>query len=154
MIDDKGKLSHLTSEVKKPTANDPTLKIWQSENSMVIAWLINSMELTIRKPYLFLPTAKEAWDVVWDTYSDLENIPQIFELKMKPWQFKQGDPEVMIYYNEMLTLWQELDLCYDDEWDCPSDSVRYMKWMEYDRVYVLLAGLNQRLGQGERLNSE
>lgn len=71
---------------------------------MVIAWLINSMELTIRKPYLFLPTAKEAWDVVRDTYSDLENIPQIFELKMKPWQFKQGDPEVMIYYNEMLTL--------------------------------------------------
>lgn len=42
-------------------------------------------------------------------------------------------------YNGMLTLWQELDLCYDYDWDCTSDSARHMKREENDRVYVFLA---------------
>ncbi|RVX17863.1 hypothetical protein CK203_004399 [Vitis vinifera] len=52
-IDGKGKLRYLTGEVTQPIANDLSLKKWQSENSLVIAWLINSMELTIGKPHLF-----------------------------------------------------------------------------------------------------
>ena len=59
---------------------------------------------------------------------------------------------MIIYYNEMLTLWHELDPSNNYEWDCPSDSVRYMKWMEKDKVYVFLVGLN-RLGEGKRVNS-
>lgn len=83
VIDGKGKLGHLTGEVKKPANNDPRLKSWRSENSMVIPWLINSMESSIGKPFLFIPTTKEVWDVVRDTYLDLENSSQIFELKTK-----------------------------------------------------------------------
>ena len=58
---------------------------WRFENSMLIAWLINSMDLSIGKPFLFIPTIKEVWDVVRDTYSDVENSSQIFELKTKLW---------------------------------------------------------------------
>ena len=46
----------------------------------------------------------------------------------------QEDHEVIVYYNEMVTLWQELDQCYDDEWECPNDSTRHKrkrrKWLE------------------------
>ena len=82
---------------------------------MVITWLINSMDLSIGKPFLFIPTVKEVWDVVRDTYSDVENSSQIFELKTKLWQYGQGDGEVIVYYNEMATLWQDLDQCYEEE---------------------------------------
>ena len=85
VMDEKGKLGHLTSEVKKQENNDPHLKSWRSENSMVIAWLINSMKSSIGKPFLFIPMTKEVWDVVRDTYSDLKNSSQIFELKTKLW---------------------------------------------------------------------
>ena len=44
IMDGKGRLEHLTGEVQKPNDKDPTLKIWLSENSLIIAWLINSME--------------------------------------------------------------------------------------------------------------
>ena len=50
VIDGKGKLGHLTGEVTKPAAGDPSLPTWRSANSMVIAWLINSIgrsQLTI-----------------------------------------------------------------------------------------------------------
>ena len=80
-IDGRGKIGHLTGEISKPAAGDPNLKKWQSENSLIIAWLINSMEPTIGKPHLFLPTAQDVWEVVRDLYSGLENSSQIFELK-------------------------------------------------------------------------
>ncbi|RVW18846.1 Retrovirus-related Pol polyprotein from transposon RE1 [Vitis vinifera] len=146
-IDGRGKLGHLNGEVSKPVADDPNLKTWRSENSLVIAWLINSMEPATGKPHLFLPTAKDVWEAVRDMYSDLENSSQIFDLKSKLWQSRQGDREVTTYYNQMVTLWQELDLCYEDEWDCPNDSVRHKKKEENDRVYVFLAGLNHNLDE-------
>ena len=43
-IDGRGKLGHLTGEVKKPAADDPKLAAWRSENSMITTWLINLME--------------------------------------------------------------------------------------------------------------
>ncbi|XP_059284069.1 uncharacterized protein LOC132037556 [Lycium ferocissimum] len=46
-IDGRGKLGHLTGETKKPKPGDPKMNAWRSENSMVIAWLLNSMEAAI-----------------------------------------------------------------------------------------------------------
>ncbi|KAK3000202.1 hypothetical protein RJ639_023485 [Escallonia herrerae] len=142
-IDGRGKLGHLTRDVRQPAACNPSLSAWRSENSLIIAWLINSMEPTIGKSYLFLPTAKDVWEAVRETYSDVENSSQIFDLKTKLWKSKQGESEVTVYYNEIVSLWQELDQCYNDEWDCLSDSVKVMNKEECDRVYPFLAGLNR-----------
>ena len=78
-------MGHLTGEISKAAAGDPNQKKWQSENSLVIAGLINSMEPAIGKPHLFLPTAKYVWEAIRDLYSDLENSSQIFELKTRLW---------------------------------------------------------------------
>ena len=51
----------------------------------------------------------------------------IFDLKSKLWQSKQGDRGVTEYYNEMLILWYELDLCYEEVGENPRNSARYMK---------------------------
>ncbi|KZV41971.1 hypothetical protein F511_19017 [Dorcoceras hygrometricum] len=51
------------------------------------------------------------------------------------------------YYNEMHALWQKLDLCYDDDWECKNDSVKYHKSNENDRVFVFLAGLNREFDE-------
>ena len=77
-IDGRGKLGYLTGEVTKPEATDPSFKVCRSENSLVTAWLLNSIEAAIAKPNLFLPMAKDVWDSVRETYSDLENSSQIF----------------------------------------------------------------------------
>ncbi|KAK5792654.1 hypothetical protein PVK06_033769 [Gossypium arboreum] len=108
-IDRRDRLGHLIGEVKQPLVGDPKMSKWRLENSMIIAWLINSMEASIGKPFLFLPTVKNVLDVVKDTYLDLENASQIFELKLKLWKARQGEKEVTFYYNEMMSLWQELD---------------------------------------------
>ena len=82
---------------------------------MVTAWLVNSMKLSIGKTYMFLPSAKEVWDAVRETYFDVENSSKIFEIKIRLWQMKQQEREVTDYYIEMKSLWQELDLSYEEE---------------------------------------
>lgn len=48
---EKGELGHLTNEVKRMATDNPNMKTWRSKNSMIIVWLINSMELEIGKPF-------------------------------------------------------------------------------------------------------
>ena len=95
----KRTLGYLIGEVKKLKEGDEGYQIWRSENSLVLAWLLNSMEASIAKPHMFMKTAKEIWDSVRETYSDLGNSSQIFELKTKLWQSKQGSRDMTIYYN-------------------------------------------------------
>jgi hypothetical protein len=89
-IDGRSKLSHLNGEVSKLAADDLNLKTWRSNNSLLIAWLINSIKPTIGKPHLFLPIAKDVWEAIHDKYSDLEISSQIFYLKSKLWHIKYG----------------------------------------------------------------
>ncbi|XP_006589216.1 uncharacterized protein [Glycine max] len=146
-LDGKGKLGYLTGDTSQPGVTDPSLPRWKSENSLIIAWLINLMDSSIGKSYLFLPTAKDVLEAVRDCYSDLENSSQIYELKTQLWQSKQGDKDVTTFYNLMVTLWQELDQYYEDDWENPNDATRFKKREENDRVYMFLAGLNQELNE-------
>ena len=84
VIDEKGKLGHLTSETRRPPpTNVAAPQKWRSKNSFITSCLINSMKPTIGKTYMFLPTAKDVWDVIRETYSDAKNASQIFELKTR-----------------------------------------------------------------------
>ncbi|CAJ2662733.1 unnamed protein product [Trifolium pratense] len=147
VLDGKGRLGFLTGAFAEPAQGDPLHQQWKSENSMIIAWLVSTMEPGIGKPYMFLPSAKDVWEAVKETYSDIQNASQIFGLKSRLWHAKQGDRNVTTYYNELLTLWQELDLCYDDNWKCAEDSVLFLKRQENDRVFMFLAGLNKDLDE-------
>lgn len=62
------------------------------------------MEPSVGRPYLFLPIAKNVWDVIRETYSYLDNFSQLYELRTKLWQDKQNGREVIEYYNEMVSL--------------------------------------------------
>lgn len=85
-----GKLGYLTITTPKLVSIDiVSLQKWTSKNSMVIAWLVNSKQPYIGKTYLFLPTAKDVWDVVQEMYFDVGDSSSIFDIKTQPWQMKQ-----------------------------------------------------------------
>lgn len=65
------------------------------------------------------------------------------------WQTKQGSRDVTELYMDMVSLWQELDLSLEEEWDCPSDCEWYKKKVENERVFEFLIGLNQELDDVE-----
>jgi len=52
-------MGHLTGETTTPLATNPAYKMWEAKNFIVMAWLINSMELKIGRTYMFFNTAHE-----------------------------------------------------------------------------------------------
>lgn len=78
----RGKDEYLTGEIAIPEKNDPKLKVWKTENHMVMSWLINLMNNHRGENFLLFGTAKEIWDAVRETYLSSE-IPQNYS-KLKP----------------------------------------------------------------------
>ena len=58
----KGKISHLMSTGPKP--EDPRFEVWDEEDSIIMAWLWNSMTPEISDTCMFLATAKDIWDAI------------------------------------------------------------------------------------------
>ncbi|GAV83492.1 LOW QUALITY PROTEIN: UBN2_3 domain-containing protein, partial [Cephalotus follicularis] len=111
-----------------PDVNDQAYENWELNNSIVMAWLINSMESHIAHN-LFLRTAKAIWDAVNKNYSDLAKVSQDFELKNKLKDLHQGD------------------LHYETDWEGHEGNQKFKKHLENERVYEFLAGLNQGLDE-------
>lgn len=59
---------------------------------------------------------------------------------------QQGEHD-LTYYNEMMVVWQELDLFEEEEWESLCDSAQYRKMIERSWVFSFLAGLNKELGE-------
>ena len=69
----RGKVGYLTGAITPPSDTTPNYSTWEAENLIVMAWLINSMEPSIGRTYLFYKTTKEIWEAVQEIYFDLEN---------------------------------------------------------------------------------
>ena len=138
----RGKIGYLTGEKKEPTTDDPSYGTWDAENSMVMTWLVNSMEEEISTNYMCYHTAKELWDNVNQMYSDLGNQSQVYEITLKLGEVRQADNNVTKYFHTLKRLWQDLDLFNDYEWKSPEDCNHFRKTVEDHRIFKFLAGLN------------
>ena len=106
----------MTSDTKEPAKMDLRYATWDAKNSMIMAWLVNSMEEEISSNYMCYPTTKVLWDNIILMYSNLGNQSQIYELQLKLGDICQGENPVTKYFNVLRSLWQDLDLFNDYEW--------------------------------------
>ncbi|XP_052207953.1 uncharacterized protein LOC127811816 [Diospyros lotus] len=100
-------------------------EIWDAENSMVMMWLVNSMEEEISPNYMCFSIAKELWDEVTAMYFDLGNQSQIYEFNLKLVEIRQGSDIVTTYFNSLKRIWQDLDIFNTYEWKSPDDCKHY-----------------------------
>ena len=64
VIRGKGKFGYLDGSISQSKPTDPSFPAWDINNSMVMSWILNSMDNFIAKIYLLYPIAKAIWDVV------------------------------------------------------------------------------------------
>ena len=57
-----GKMGYLIGKTKAPKSTDPAYATWDAEHSMVMMWLVNSMEEDISSNYMCYSTAQELWE--------------------------------------------------------------------------------------------
>ncbi|KAK6927413.1 Retrotransposon Copia-like, N-terminal [Dillenia turbinata] len=132
-IQTRGLKGYVTGEKPKPAITDLTYNQWEAENSLVMSWFINSMQPHISKVSL--------------TYSYVGNDAQIYELRNKVHETKQGEMTFDQYFAELSHLWQELDYYQDFQAICPEDATKFQKLVEKERIYDFLAGLNMEYDQ-------
>ena len=91
----------------RPKPGNPRFEAWDEEDSMIMAWLWNSMTLEISNTCMFLATTKDIWDAIQQTYSKARDVAQVYEVKVKTIAIKQGSKTVTEYANQLKALWQE-----------------------------------------------
>ncbi|TXG57096.1 hypothetical protein EZV62_018409 [Acer yangbiense] len=129
-----GKINYLIGAKKEPKSIDAQHATWDAKNSMVMAWLVNSMEEDISSNYLDNSTAKEIWDSLTEMYSDLGNQSQIYELQLKLGESKQGSDTVTKYFAGLKRLWQDLDMYNEYTWKDLVDGAHYQKVVDNNKV--------------------
>ena len=97
----KGKDEYLTGEAAMPETTEPGFRKWKIENSMIMSWLINSMNNDIGENFLLFGTAKDIWDAAKETYSSSENTSELFQVESALHDFRQGEQSVTQYYNTL-----------------------------------------------------
>ena len=91
---------------------------------------------------IFLATTKDIWDAIQQTYSKARDAAQVYEVKVKMIAAKQGSKTVTEYANQLKYLWQELDYYRVIKTKYPRDAAVLKDFIEQDRVYDFLIGLN------------
>ncbi|KAK0591880.1 hypothetical protein LWI29_009658 [Acer saccharum] len=111
--------------------------------------------MTIEIPPIEIPsgsntkygTAKEVWDAIKRSYLDASDSSQVYELMKKTFQLRQDGQPLIEYYNELNSIFIELDYRRPNDIECTANSEKYMKRIAEDRVYMFLAGLDHNLDQ-------
>ena len=145
MLKGKGKISHLMGIEPKP--RDPRFDVWNEEDSMIMVWLWNSMTPEISDTCMFLAMAKDIWDAIQQTYSKARNAAQVYEVKVKAIAAQRESKTVTEYANQLKTLWQELDHYRVIKIKCLEGAIVLKDFIEQDRVYDFLIGLNLEFDQ-------
>ena len=143
----RGKFKYIIGTARPQLESDPKYEIWEAQNSMIMSWLLNSMQPEIRKTYLLLPTARDIWEAVNKTYSKVGFTSQIFQIKPQIMNTKQGTPSVTEYYNSLKGLLMELDIYQNIEMESAADSKKLKDMLEMERVFQFLLGLNPEFDQ-------
>ena len=138
-------MGFLDGSYPEPATNDPSFSDWDINNSMVMSWLINSMETSIAEIYLLYPIAKAIWDTVTMAYSDFDDSSQMLHMRTWSRALRQGDSRVTQYFNSLTKLWQKLDLFSPQIWHDPKDAAIYRQILTRERIYDFLAGLDLSL---------
>ena len=99
----RGKMGHLDGRISAPTTTDPGFDKWEIENSIIMAWLINSMVPEIGEGFYRMKTARDIWDTVASTFSRKRNAAQEFELLRSIDRSEQGDRTVTQYLDRKST---------------------------------------------------
>ena len=86
-------------------------------------------------------------DVVKRSYLDVSYSSQVHELMKKSFQSRQGGCPLVEYYNELNSIFMELDYRRPNDMMCVADIKKQRKCIAEDWVYIFLAGLDHSLDQ-------
>jgi hypothetical protein len=103
----KRKLGFLNGTVTQPNADASEIEDWWSVNSMLVGWIIQSIESSLRSTITYYDTVKELWDDIHQRFS-ITNGPRILQLRSDLARCNQNGQSIAAYYGHLKKIWDEL----------------------------------------------
>ena len=106
------RIGYINGYIKEPSKEDPKYEDWESENMLVMNWILNSLEPLISKSCRCCKSAHELWTDIEAAYShrNENKYAKIYQLTRELGQFKQRDKSLSDYYAILRGMWHELSL--------------------------------------------
>ena len=79
---------------------------WWIVQSMLVSWILNTIEPNLRSTMSYVENAKELWTDIKERLF-IVNGPRIQQLKSDLARCKQDDMMVVAYYRKLKTMWDE-----------------------------------------------
>jgi hypothetical protein len=142
--------SYVEGEAAEPRdKTTPKWKAWSTTNSLIVAWLLNSLSPIIAASVEILSSAAEVWKTLKKLYSGEGNVMLMAETEERLSELIQEDKSVMEYVAELRHLWADLDHYDPLEFHHAYCIAAARKWIEHRRVMKFLKGLNSK-SEGRR----
>nr|KYP66025.1 hypothetical protein KK1_012303 [Cajanus cajan] len=93
----------INGTIVEPEEGSSDLEDWWTVQAMLVSWILNTIEPTLRTTMSYLETAKEMWDDIKERFS-VVNGPRIHQLKSELAQCKQRGLSMVAYYGKLKAL--------------------------------------------------
>ncbi|XP_069146563.1 uncharacterized protein [Solanum lycopersicum] len=125
----------------KPT-NELELDAWKANNSIICSWIFNSADETIQPSIVSHKIAHELWSDITARYGGT-NAPKSWQLKSDLQMLRQKGQSVVSYYNQFITIWNQLYGSIDPTCGCICPAAAKMRLrFEEEKTHAFLLGLD------------
>ncbi|XP_074282791.1 uncharacterized protein LOC141607336 [Silene latifolia] len=104
----KNKESFLDDSNPKPASTDKKYRQWIRCDLMVMRWILNSLDKTIRDNLKYVTSARQLWSELSERYGQANSI-EIYQLTKDMGDISQGNSSLMEYYSKLKSAWENLD---------------------------------------------
>ena len=147
----KNKLAFVDGSLPKPEDNSSDLKAWERCNTMVIGWIMTSLERTVAKSVMYYNTARDVWINLEDRFGQSSST-QLYHIQEDLASLTQSGSNIAEYYTKAKALWDELDnvdplfICSCNGCKCDT-AKRNFKQQEDRRIINFLMKLDEHYSQ-------
>ncbi|KAJ8628491.1 hypothetical protein MRB53_021798 [Persea americana] len=110
------KYGFIAGTIPQPDEKSADLEDWWTVNSMLVSWIFNTIEPTLRSTITHMEIAKDLWDDIKERFS-VGNGPRIQQLKSELANCQQVGLPIVTYYGKLKQIWEEL-ANYDQNSTC------------------------------------
>ncbi|KAF7820556.1 retrovirus-related Pol polyprotein from transposon TNT 1-94 [Senna tora] len=145
----KKKHGFIDGSITEPASDATEFEDWGAVNSMLVSWIRNTIEPTLRSTISHVENARKLWEDIRQRFS-MGNGPRVQQLKSDMANCKLNGEAIVTYYGKLKMLWDELGnyeqipLCTCSGCKC-NLTAKLEKKAEEDRVHQFLMRLDEEV---------
>lgn len=132
--------------LKEPVSGSPETGFWKVCNSMVIQWILNTVDKSIESSISYgeSVTAKVIWDGLREHFC-VGNGSKVHELKGKIATIRQRGSSIVDYFTRLTAMWNELSNCTHTSCCTCGATADYARNNDEEKLHQFLLGLNDSI---------